>query len=145
MERATDPDTERRRARGARRDLSEPLLPQRPALSQQRHPAMALQAQRSFSYPFSQHEVLADATAQAHARGREGAFEALMLAAHRLNPSELVEHARAVDAVRAGLYKRNRPGELVIPQEGPSWRQVAALIATFCPCVICTFWTFGAF
>ena len=81
------------------------------------------------SYPFSQQEVLAEASTYASG----DTFQVLSVAARRLAPvsaKELIEGARAVEAARATVYKRTRAQELVVPDEGPTWRQVAAIIAT---------------
>ena len=114
-----------------RADLSLPLLP--PA--QESSPTMSKLMRKAMSYPFSQQEVLAEATAQA-GEGHD-AFSAFSSAARRLAPvdiNELIDGARAVEesskVARAAVYKRVRPDALVIPEEGPSWQQVSLIIAT---------------
>ena len=55
------------------------------------------------------------------------------MAARRLAPvdlRELMSTAATVEVARAGVYKRTRPETLVVPTEGPSWQQVAMIIAT---------------
>ena len=109
---------------------SEPTLPQEPGrLTGRKWTPPTLLGRKAMSYPFSQQEVLAEASA-----GSSGtAFETFSIAARRLAPtdiSELLAGATTVVEARAAVYKRMRPDELLVPEEGPSWQQVAMTIAT---------------
>jgi hypothetical protein len=44
--------------------------------------------------------------------------------------SGLLLGASAAETARAARYQRARPEEMVVPTEGPSWQQVACIVAT---------------
>ncbi|KAL1511985.1 hypothetical protein AB1Y20_005261 [Prymnesium parvum] len=108
--------------------MSEPLLPHVPQSRSTDKTRVFSKAMRRAA-----HEVLAEATVQAGSEHRN-AFEVFSVAARRLAPvadiSELIESARAVEVARASLYRRTRDKELIVPEEGPSWQQVAMIVAT---------------
>ena len=109
-----------------RADLSAPLLP-----SVVRKDGTAIK-HKALSYPFSQAEVLADVRCESgllnEAHSHRSALEVFSAAVRRLAPG--VQALELGTAVRAAVYQRSRPDELVVPEAGPSWQQVAMIIAS---------------
>lgn len=114
-----------------RKDLSQPLLPSVNATAAQ---AAMAKRPKAMSYPFSQVEVIAEATVQSGlSKSDNEAFEHVgerLRRLARVDVHELLASAQAVESARASVYKRTRPESLDVPEEGPSWKQVAMTIAT---------------
>lgn len=110
-----------------RTGLSEPLL-----TTGSRPKSAGAMKLKSMSYPFSQQELLAE---EKIADPEKSDVERLASAASRLQSlsepiGNLFLSSYTSEAARAAIYQRARPAEMLVPSDGPSWQQVACIVAT---------------
>lgn len=101
--------------------LSEPLLPSLPN---------KLPARKAMSYPFSQQEMLTEEALVAPESSHNDRLQAMATRLQQFSEPVTGLWEGASLAARAAIYQRERPAEMVVPTEGPSWQQVACVIAT---------------